>query len=44
MYFEQNCRSLETQDLRIRREFRGHVFKSSTKDLLASDKTPFLFK
>lgn len=36
VYIEQNCRSLKS--LRIRREFRGHLVKSSLK-YLVSEKT-----
>lgn len=44
VYFEQNCRSLKSQNLRIKREFKGHLVKSSLKYLLASEKTQFLLK
>ena len=29
IYFEQNCRSFKSQNLRIRSEFREHLVKSS---------------
>lgn len=44
LYFQQNCRSLKSRDLRIRGQFRGHLVKSSLKYRLASEKTQFLSK
>ena len=37
VYFEPNCRSLECQNLRIEKEFRGHLVKSALEFLLASE-------
>lgn len=44
IYFEKNCRSLKSQNLRIRREFRGHLVKSSLEYLLVSEKIQFLLR
>lgn len=45
IYFEKNCRrSLTSQNLRIGREFRGHLVKSSLEYLLVSEKIQFLLR
>lgn len=44
IYFEKTCRSLKSQNQRIRREFRGHLVKSSLEYLLVSEKIQFLLR